>query len=144
MSDRSKIEWTDASWNPIRAELTTVARPGWYCEHVSEGCRNCYAENINNRLGTGLPFKPAHRQSVNIYLDEKVLQQPLKWKRPRMVFVCSMSDLFGSWVTDAMLDAIFAVMQLAKQHTFQVLTKRPERMREYFRRPMPWTLAQPW
>lgn len=138
--DRSKIEWTDASWTPIRAARTGPAgdfKIGWHCEHVSEGCTNCYAESINRRLGTGRDFKPGHlaRESragdISVFLDEKMLTQPLRWRRPRMIFVCSMTDLFGSWVPDDAIDAVFAVMALCPQHTFQVLTKRPERARAY-------------
>ena len=132
MADRSAIEWTDATWNPIRARNLATGKVGWHCEHASEGCRNCYAETFNEkRLGTGLPFKPGHRGDVEIFLDEKTLLAPLRWRRPRRIFVGSMTDLFGAWVTDSMVDRIFAVMALCPQHTFQVLTKRPERMRAY-------------
>jgi protein gp37 len=138
MSDRSAIEWTDASWNPLRVRRKATCKNdpggevGWHCEHVSEGCRNCYAETINRRLGTGLDYKPGHRADIEHFLDEKMLLQPLHWKKPRKIFVGSMTDLFGDWVTDAQLDRIFAVMALCPQHTFQVLTKRPERMRAWF------------
>lgn len=135
MSDKSKIEWTDATWNPIRAghpESPELWPMGWHCEHVSEACRNCYAEAMNKRLGTGLEYKPGNRGAVGHYLNDKTLIAPLHWKRPRRIFVCSTTDLFGDWVKDEWLDRMFAVMALAPQHTFQVLTKRPARMREYF------------
>lgn len=144
MADRSSIEWTDASWNPIRA-VRAVALPGhepgdlmetkrgWHCEKVSPGCANCYAEPMNRRLGTGLPYKPGHRGDVRIYLDDKALGDPLRWRRPRKIFVGSMTDLFADFVTDEMLDRVFAVMALCPQHIFQLLTKRPERMRAYIR-----------
>jgi protein gp37 len=150
MAETSKIEWTDASWTPIRARLIEIQndgsgkqRIGWHCEHVSEGCRNCYAEGINRRLGTGEPFKPGvlrnprkgyHGSGIDrpeLFLDEKMLTAPLRWKRPRMIFVCSMTDLFADFVSDDMIDRVFAVMALGTQHTFQVLTKRTERMRAY-------------
>lgn len=148
MSDNSAIEWTDATWNPTRARYLQIQddgsgkeRIGWHCEHVSEGCRNCYAERINRRLGTGLDFKPGElyrpeRQGYyngesKLFLDEKMLLAPLKWKKPRMIFVCSMTDLFADFVPDEWLDKIFAVMALTPQHTYQVLTKRAGRMREY-------------
>jgi protein gp37 len=141
MADRSAIEWTDATWNPIRARAkhprnlkngTAIVDPvGWHCEHVSEGCRGCYAEALNLRLGTGLPFKPGHRRDIDLLVDDKLLLAPLRWKRPRMIFVCSMTDLFADFVPDAMIDRLFAVMALCAQHIFQVLTKRPERMRAY-------------
>jgi protein gp37 len=90
---------------------------------------------MNKRLGTHLAYSPSHREDVHIFLDEKTLLQPLHWKRPRKIFVCSMTDLFGEWVIDDMIDRIFAVMTLCPQHTFQVLTKRPERMRSYMLTP---------
>ncbi len=146
MAENSKIEWTDATWNPIRARRRDhgagpVTHVGWHCEKVSAGCDNCYAEGINLRLGTKLPFKPGHlihtarggdpRGEVEVFLDERMLTAPLRWKKPRLIFVNSMTDSFGRFVTDEMLDRMFAVMALAPQHTFQVLTKRAARMREY-------------
>lgn len=153
MSDGSTIEWLDrpgtkpATWNPLRARETRTGKTGWHCEHVHEGCRFCYAERINKRLGTKLEYKPglvlkefnfllAGREpdqpaGVVPFLDEKTLLQPLKWKHPRTIFVCSMTDLYGPWVTDEMLDKIKAVQDLTPQHTYIELTKRPERMREY-------------
>ncbi len=132
MSDHSAIEWTNSSWNPIRARNLKTGKIGWHCEHSTTGCEFCYAEGFNLRLGTGLPFKPGHRAEIEILLDEKMLTAPLHWKRPRKVFVCSMSDLFADFVTDEWLDHMFHVMALCPQHTFQVLTKRAERMRDYF------------
>jgi protein gp37 len=136
--------------------LVTIAEKmaghvGTHCEHVSPGCEHCYAESNNHRClpgnGTGLPYDRRSRDLVEPIIDEKVLLQPLKWgdKRwydaddgdltkiePRKIFVENQSDLFGEWVTDEMLDRVFAVMALCPQHIFQVLTKRPERMLEYF------------
>lgn len=131
MSDGTSIEWTDASLNPLRVRHRQTGKIGWHCEHKSEGCRFCYAEPINRRLGTGLDYKPGHLADVEAFLDEKTLLQPFKWKRPRKIFLGSMTDLFGDWVTDEQLDRIFAVMAICGHHTFQVLTKRPERMRAY-------------
>ncbi|MDZ4382829.1 MAG: phage Gp37/Gp68 family protein [Parvibaculum sp.] len=149
MGAKSGIEWTDATWNPVRARLKSggsgAARDnreraralaagtltGWHCEHVSEGCRNCYAEGINKRLGTKLDFKPGHLGKIDIFLDEKLLTDPLRWKKPRSVFVSSMTDVFADFVSDEMLDRMFAVMALASQHFFRMLTKRGERMRDY-------------
>lgn len=144
MSDGSTIEWLDipgtkpATWNPVRAIHLTSGKIGWYCEHVHEGCTNCYAERQNKggaRGGTQLPYKPGHRKDVEIYLDEKTLLQPLKWKSPRTIFVCSMTDLYGPWVKDEWLDKIKAVQALTPQHTYIELTKRPERMRDYLSNP---------
>lgn len=135
---KTKIEWTEFTWNPIRARYVEIQddgsgkeRIGWHCEHVNEACRNCYAETLNKRLGTGFAFGRPDRDRLEIFLDEKLLTAPLHWKKPRKIFLSSMTDIFAEFVTDEMLDKLFAVMALAKQHTFQVLTKRPERMRNY-------------
>ena len=127
------IEWTDETWNPARARaLDGSGRIGWHCEHASPGCINCYAETQNRAgrsgfTGTKLPYKPGHRKDVEIYIDEKVLLRPLSWKRPRKVFVCSMTDLFGEFHTVDQIVRVFAVMALCQRHTFQVLTKRSDR-----------------
>lgn len=131
MADNSAIEWTDATWNPIRARNLKTGKVGWHCEHATTGCEFCYAEGFNKRLGTGLTFKPGHRRDIEIFLDEEMLTQPLRWKKPRMIFVCSMTDLFADFVPVEWIDRVFAVMALAPQHTFQVLTKRAQRMRDY-------------
>jgi protein gp37 len=129
MGDKTGIEWTDATWTPIRARERVGGLLGWHCEHRSEACRNCYAEAINLRLGTKLPFKPGHLIDGNIelFLDERLLTQPLRWARRRDIFVCSMTDLFGRFVRRAMIVKVFAIMALAEHHRFQVLTKRPQR-----------------
>ena len=134
MGDKTGIEWTDATWNPIRAREVATGKIGSHCEHVSEACRFCYAERFNlTRFGTHRPYTPDEINSgrVEVYLDEKVLLQPLRWSRARRIFPCSMTDLFGRFVKDEWLDKIFAVMALCPQHTFQPLTKRPERMQQY-------------
>jgi protein gp37 len=136
----TSIEWTQRpgtkgeTWNPLRAEHRETGQKGWHCEHVSEGCRNCYAEGMNSWRGTGLDYLPTHRQEggpVRVFLDERALALPLRWKAPRTIFVCSMTDLYGAWHSNADIDRVFGVMALSPQHTFIVLTKRPERMREY-------------
>jgi protein gp37 len=131
MADKSAIEWTDASWTPIRARNLKTGKLGWHCEHATTGCEFCYSEGFNKRLGTGLQYKPGHRKDIEIFLDEDMLKAPLRWKKPRMIFVCSMTDAFGDFVKDEWLDKMFAVMALCPQHTFQVLTKRAEGMRDY-------------
>lgn len=131
MGEKTGIEWTDSTWNPLRALNLATGKIGWHCEHASEGCRFCYAEGINRRLGTGLDFKPGHRGDVEIFLDEKMLLDPLHWKKPRMIFVNSMSDTFAEFVKDEWIDRMFAVMALCPQHKFQVLTKRAGRMRKW-------------
>lgn len=123
------ISWTEQTWNPLRG-----------CSKVSEGCRNCYAMSVAARFsGAGQPYEGlAHRvggkaQWTNeIKLVDDHLFDPLRWTKPRMIFVNSMSDLFHEQVPEWFIDKVFGVMATAKHHTYQVLTKRPERMRDYF------------
>lgn len=131
MSGASKIEWTDYSWNPIRARNRQTGKPGWFCVHTSPGCERCYAESMNLRLGNGVAFKAQHRDQVESYLDDKALLEPLRWRKPRVVFVCSMTDLFGEFVQGDWINRIFAVMALCPQHTFIVLTKRSAAMQAF-------------
>jgi len=140
------IEWTDDTWNPVTG-----------CSKVSPGCAHCYAEGVADRFWA-TQYRPvladsgksidtistSHhedylangfarpRQFTDVQCHEDRLAQPLSWRKPRRVFVNSMSDLFHEDVPDAFIDRVFAVMALAPQHTFQILTKRAERMREYF------------
>lgn len=140
MAENSKIEWTDATWNPIGG-----------CSRVSEGCRNCYAEVMAARFsdpgqwGHGLATRVKrpdgstdYRWTGKVQLNEKALIKPLLWKKPRRIFVNSTSDLFHESVPGEWIDQAFAVMALCPQHTFQILTKRPERAREYFRETAGW------
>jgi protein gp37 len=128
MAEASEIEWTDATWNPITG-----------CTMVSAGCTNCYAmglagtrlKNHPSRVGLTRETGGRHVWTGEVRLNEGWLDQPLRWKRSRMIFVCAHGDLFHESVPDEWIDRIFAVMALAPQHTFQVLTKRPERMRGY-------------
>lgn len=114
MADRTAIEWTDATWNPVTG-----------CTKVSPGCDHCYAETIAHRFaGT-----KAYPDGFDVTLRPERLDQPLRWQRPRLVFVNSMSDLFHKDIPDEYIAKVFAVMALAPQHTFQVLTKRHGRMR---------------
>ena len=131
MGDDTKIEWTDATLNPFRARNRETGKVGWHCEHASEGCRHCYAEKINLRLGTGLPFTRQSSDLVDLYLDERTLFAPLRWQRPRRIFITSMSDLAAEFVTQEMLDKLFAMIALAPRHTFQLLTKRIDLLRAY-------------
>lgn len=127
----TKIEWATDSWNPLRARARETGKVGWFCVHKNDACANCYAEGMNRRLGTGIDYRAQDHAKVEIFLDEKMLTLPLRWKKPRKIFVCSMTDLFAEFVPDEFIDRMFAVMALCPQHTFQVLTKRPERMRAY-------------
>lgn len=129
MADHSSIEWTDATWNPITG-----------CALASEGCRHCYAARLaatrlrNHPSRAGLARLNAAGEAKftgQVRFNEEWLTQPLHWKRPRRIFVCAHGDLFAEGVPDEWIDRVFAVMALAPQHTFQVLTKRAARMREY-------------
>jgi len=110
------IEWTDETWNPVTG-----------CRKISAGCKNCYAERMARRLAGrhGYPDAPDH---FKVTLHESRLSDPLRWKKPRMVFVCSMSDLFHVDVSVEYIGRVFNVIGNAPDHTFQVLTKRPGRM----------------
>lgn len=125
MSDKSKIEWTESTWNPI---VGTHGR--WSCSKASPGCANCYAERQNLRFG-GPRYVVGND---TLQLKDPTIYAPLRWVRPRRIFVCSMTDLFEERVPDHWIDRIFAVMAAAPWHTFQVLTKRAERMRDYVTR----------
>lgn len=138
MSATTSIEWTDRTWNPVTG-----------CRKVSPGCKHCYAEGVAHRFwGTQYPAVPVgpslpdggptawrERQFTDVMTHEDRLLEPLSWRKPAKVFVNSMSDLFHEDVPDAFIDQVFAVMALCPQHTFQVLTKRPERMLQYLTRP---------
>jgi len=128
MGDNSAIEWTDATWNPVTG-----------CSVVSPGCTNCYAmrlagtrlAHLPSRAGLTRDSKAGPVWTGEVRLNEEWLTQPLRWKRPRRIFVCAHGDLFAEGVPDEWIDKVFAVMALAPQHTFQVLTKRARRMRKW-------------
>ena len=135
MADKSKIEWTEATWNPILG-----------CDKISPGCKNCYAIRTAHRLQAnpnpkvakafeGLTViqggEPNWTGRVNFVAER--LEEPLRWRQPRRIFVNSQSDLFHEGVTNEQIAAIFGVMAAARQHTFQILTKRPERALLWFR-----------
>ena len=147
MSQKTSIEWTDATWNPVRG-----------CSRVSEGCRNCYAERTAARFaGTMRPYADRPLEGLalatpppfagfvtkvnghpawtgKVELIEKHLEDPLHWGDPKRIFVNSMSDLFHEELDDESISTVFAVMSQSPQHTFQILTKRPKRMLEWFSR----------
>ncbi len=156
MGAKTGISWCDSTWSPLRARVRSDAAEiatqkgytslvqiagkmaghvGPHCEHASHGCNNCYSESNNSRClpgnGTGLPFDRRSRDLLEFFVDEKILVQPLRWRTPKKIFVCSQTDLFGEWVTDKQIDRVFAVMALCPQHVFQVLTKRADRMQAY-------------
>lgn len=117
LSDRSRIEWTEATWNPVTG-----------CHEVSPGCAHCYAKTFAERW-RGVPGHP-YEQGFDLRIWPERLEQPLRWTRARMIFVNSMSDLFHEGIPDDYIAQVFDVMGEAKQHTFQVLTKRHERLAE--------------
>lgn len=142
MGEKTGIAWTEATWNPLAG-----------CSRVSEGCRHCYAERMAWRLVNMAPDRVSSpyfglvsmgqesnfkepRWSGEVRLVESALDRPLRWRTPRRIFVNSMSDLFHEKAPDEWIDRIFAVMALAPQHHFQVLTKRPERMLAYLTAPL--------
>lgn len=125
---KSGIEWTDDTWNPIRG-----------CSRISAGCMNCYAEDMAHRFsGPGKPYEGLTNDrgvwNGTIRVVDEHMTDPLRWRDPRRIFVNSMSDLFHEAVSDETIDTVFAVMALASRHTFQVLTKRPDRMLAYMDR----------
>lgn len=117
MSDSSAIEWTDATWNPVTG-----------CTKVSQGCKHCYAERGWARL-SAMPGTVYHgRVFTDVRCHPERLETPLRWQKPRRIFVNSMSDLFHEGVPDDFIVHVFITMALADKHTFQILTKRPGRM----------------
>lgn len=121
MSSSSSIEWTDATWNPVTG-----------CTKVSPGCANCYIERTPAFRINGRRFERDH---IPLRLHADRLEQPLHWRKPRRVFVNSLSDLFHPDVPLWFIDEVFATMALAPNHVFQILTKRPAALREYMSRP---------
>lgn len=117
MADKSRIEWTEATWNPVTG-----------CDQVSPGCAHCYAKTFAERW-RGVPGHP-YEQGFDLRVWPERLGQPLKWKRPRTIFVNSMSDLFHERIPDTFIAEVFATMAEADWHVFQILTKRPERLLE--------------
>ncbi len=111
---RSAIEWTEETWNPITG-----------CDKVSPGCDNCYAERLAHRLQA--MGNPRYRNGFQVTLHPDKIEEPLRWTRPRLVFVNSMSDLFHPAVPEEFIWSVFRAMSQAEQHTFQVLTKRPQK-----------------
>ncbi len=122
VADKTAIEWTDATWNPVTG-----------CTKVSPGCDHCYAETFAERW-RGTPGHP-YANGFDLTLRPERLDQPMRWKRPRRIFVNSMSDLFHDGIPDDYIAKVFAVMALSPQHTFQVLTKRHGRMRSLLTNP---------
>jgi protein gp37 len=131
------ITWTNETWNFIRSLDLVTGKLGWFCIHASEGCRFCYADVRNQNLyfGNGHAYQAQNLKNVELFLDKRVLQYPLHWKRPRLIFPCSMTDLFADFVPTEWIDEAMVVMLLADHHVYQLLTKRAERMADYFNGP---------
>lgn len=117
MSQTSSIEWTDATWNPVRG-----------CVKISPGCKHCYASTFAERF-RGVPGHP-YEQGFDLRIVPEKLAEPLKWGTPKTIFVNSMSDLFQDGVPDIYVEQVVRVMEMANWHTYQVLTKRADRMQD--------------
>lgn len=125
MGSKTRIEWADATWNPVTG-----------CSHVSEGCEHCYAERMDRRFQTNHPgceWLPwtAENATQNVVTHPERLDRPLRWRKPKRIFVCSMSDLFHESVQEDFRDLVFEVMLNCDRHVFMLLTKRPEEMRRH-------------
>lgn len=144
----TKIEWTRSAdgedgktWNPIRAVSRSTGKRGHYCQRISPGCTFCYAATMNVWRGNGADYTVPAFDQVELYLDMDVLFHPCRWKKPRNIFPCSMTDLFADFVPDWWLRAIYGVMAMCSRHTFMTLTKRPERRRQFLTK---FTTKQEW
>lgn len=125
MGQQTKIQWCDSTWSPVTG-----------CTKVSPACDNCYAERMASRLAANPGVKHRERYAgFKVAFWPERLAEPVRWKKPRRIFVCSMADLFHEDVPDEWIDQVFAVAALAPQHTFMMLTKRPDRMLAWFQRP---------
>ena len=130
MAITSSIEWTDATWNPVRG-----------CTKISPGCKHCYAETFAERF-RGVKGHP-YEQGFDLRLVPEKLAEPLRWRKPKVIFVNSMSDLFHDQVPDAYIEAVAKVMVAAKWHTYQVLTKRSDRLRKLLDSKLSFAANQP-
>jgi protein gp37 len=124
MATNSKIEWTEMTWNPVTG-----------CTKVSQGCKNCYAERMAKRLHA--MGNDRYRNGFKVTLHQDLVQLPYRWREPRLVFVNSMSDLFQATVPLSFIQTVFETMASCSQHTFQILTKRSERLLELAHQ-LPW------
>jgi protein gp37 len=139
--NKTSIEWTHRpetggeaggfTWNPIRARNKETGKVGTFCTHASPGCLNCYAEAIGKRFGTGLAFNVPNLDKIEFFIDEKILEEPLRRKKPATIFVGDMFDLFHEAIDWGLIGDVFNCMNMAQWHTFQVLTKRTARMKEF-------------
>lgn len=128
--NKTSIEWTDVSVNPLKVRRKDNGKVGWHCVKHSSGCAHCYSEAINKRFGTGLPYNKHSSDLVEYFLDDKALASILKTRTPYKVFPFDMTDLFEADVDAKDIATVFAVFAVANWHTFQTLTKRADRMEE--------------
>lgn len=141
MADKTKIEWSEATWNPITG-----------CSMVSSGCTNCYAQRLAggrlkrhpSRVGLTKETPNGPVWTGEVRLNEQWLDQPFRWRKPRLIFVVAHGDLFHESVPDKWIDKVFLRMKMTPRHTYQVLTKRAERMYEYFQGPHRWAPDNVW
>lgn len=143
--NKTSIEWTHRpetrgaaggmTWNPIRARLKGAAekaRSGTFCTRISPGCQHCYASTINKRFGNGLEFIVPNLEKIEFFVDERILHEPLKQKKPCTIFVGDMFDLFHEAIPRELIYRVLDICEAATQHTFQLLTKRAARMESVF------------
>lgn len=135
--NRTSIEWTDLTWNPIRARrkdgkaATKTRDHGTFCTKISPGCANCYASVINKRFGTGLEFSWPYLDQHEFFIDQDELVAPIRRKKPAKIFVGDMFDLFHERIPGELIEEVFLQIVHARQHTFQILTKRALRMKQW-------------
>jgi len=140
--NKTSIEWTQFTVNPIRFRNKETGRTGHYCEKISPGCKNCYASTMQKGpYLSGLEYIATNKDKGDLYFDDAVVEKVLRRKKPAKIFWCDMTDLFGEWVPDEWIDRCFAAMALTPWHTHQVLTKRAERMYRYFEERKPGSLG---
>jgi protein gp37 len=129
--NKTSIEWTDFTWNPIRARLVGAspkARSGTFCTRVSPGCTHCYASTINKRFGNGLEYTVPNLEKIEFFLEPRILYEPLALKKPARIFVGDMFDLFHETIPQEFIAEVLRVALKTPRHTFQFLTKRAVRM----------------
>lgn len=130
--NKTPIEWTDFTWNPIRARLrgaSKKARSGTFCTKISPGCANCYASSINRRFGTGMAYTVPNLAEHEFFIDDRILAEPLKLRKPSRIFVGDMFDLFHESIQQEFIAEVLRVALKTPRHTFQFLTKRAEQMK---------------
>ncbi len=142
MPQRTDIEWTDFTSNPVRFRRKDTGEEGWHCHKLSPGCAHCYSEVLDGRFGLKLPYQKRFAELVEPFLVEEELRKLARMRGGHRVFLEDMSDLFLDLVPDAMLDRVFATILASPRTTFQVLTKRIDRAVRYFRRSNQWGAAE--